>query len=456
MPRFNAQNLAAIDPEFRRKHQLDANAKANTRYTYGNRVLVATGNKIIGNGLCLRLLPVYEDGKTNFASLREGTDGFAVGDWCRLMTVAHWVGNPGICFIVDDGNPANDPKENPYVLLYRAGWRAKQELQNNLGQLFAELMQSQSVMNSHIGSLRKPEKMLFVSATTVFADDNGNPVLGAFSEDQQKNARIIALKFTATQSLFSILRATDENGAYIVPDDDLMNIGNARLITVLPEAFRSNEQKVLGIGENGQETFFCPPYAKGSKQPYVVGYPAGDRRSAFTHFAFVHDTFNGKKISLEPHAEEIVGNAGTMDEHINVLSFDAQAKLIAGSFPREALLYAWEGFPQYLRHIESAAAPAAAPVEIDTLPEDEEPAVPAASFSRPEAKPVKKSVKPTAAVSSPASALEGEISADEEADVAEMFSSAPPAAKQEKKPAAGGLNANEILARAKARAAAKK
>jgi hypothetical protein len=456
MPRYNAQNLAAIDPEFRRKHQLDANAKANTRYTYGNRVLVATGNKIIGNGLCLRLLPVYEDGKSSFATLREGTDGFAVGDWCRLMTVAHWVGSPGICFIVDDGNPSNDPKENPYVLLYRAGWRAKTELQNNLGQLFAELMQSQSVMNSHVGSLRKPEKMLFVSATTVYADDNGNTVLGAFSEDQQKNARIIALKFTATQSLFSILRATDESGAYIIPDDDMMNIGNARLITVLPEAFRSNEQKVLGIGENGQETFFCPSYAKGSKNPYVVGYPAGDRRSAFTHFAFVHDTFNGKPVSLEKHAEEIVANAGTMDEHINVLSFDAQAKLIAGAFPREALLYAWEGFPQYLRHIEHAAAASASPVEVDTLPEDEEESpAPAASFSRAVGTPpVKKSVKPVPAPS-PASTLEGEISAEEEADVAEMFSSAPPP-KQEKKPAAGGLNANEILARAKARAAAKK
>lgn len=452
MPRYNAQNLAAIDPEFRRKHQLDANAKANTRYTYGNRVLVATGNKIIGNGLCLRLLPVYEDGSKSFAPLREGTDGFAVGDWCRLMTVAHWVGNPGICFIVDDGNPANDPKENPYVLLYRAGWRAKQELQNNLGQLFAELMQSQSVMNSHVGSLRKPEKMLFVSATTVFTDDNGNTVIGAFSDDQQKNARIIALKFTSTQSLFSILRATSDDGSYLVPDDELMNIGSARLITVLPEAYRSNEQKVLGIGENGQETFFCPPYAKGSRNPYVVGYPAGDRRSAFTHFAFLHDTFNGQKISLEPHAEEIVASAGTMDEHINVLSFDAQAKLIAGSFPREALLYAWEGFPQYLRHVESTSA--IKHVEVDTIPEEPVAPVTTPAFGRSEVKQpaaAKKSAKPAV---SPAAELEGEISADEEADVAEMFSSAPPP-KQEKK-ASGGLNANDILARAKARAAAKK
>lgn len=450
MPRYNAQNLAAIDPEFRRKHQLDAGSKANTRYTYGNRVLVATGNKIIGNGLCLRLLPVYEDGRSGFAPLREGADGFAVGDWCRLMTVAHWVGNPGICFIVDDGNPANDPKENPYVLLYRAGWRAKQELHNNLGQLFAELMQSQSVMNSHVGSLRKPEKMLFVSATQVYTDENGNTVLGAFSEDQQKNARIIALKFTATQSLMSILKATDDNGSYLVADDDLMNIGNARLITVLPEAFRTNDKKVTAIGESGQEVFFCPAYAKGSKNPYVVGYPAPDRRSAFTHFAFVHDQFNGQTISLEPYAEQIVADAGTMDDYINVLSFDAQAKLIAGSFPREALLYAWEGQPQYLRYVDSSPTP----VNVETIPEDSSDSelaedVPFVAKAAPKQVAAKKKE-----VSSPAAALEGEISADEEAEVADMFSSAPPV-QPEKKPAAG-LNANDILARAKARAAAKK
>lgn len=441
MPRYNAQNLAAIDPEFRRKHNLDSSAKANTRYTYGNRVLVATGNKIIGNGLCMRLLPVYDESRAgSFAPLREGDNGFATGDWCRLMTVAHWVGHPGICFIVDDGNPANDPKENPYIALYRAGWKAKQELHNSLGQLFSELMQSQSVMNSHIGSLRKPEKMLFISATQVYADDAGNPVLGAFSEDQQRNARIIALKFTATQSLFSILKATNDDGEFYIPDAELMSLGSSRLITVLPEAYRSNEQKVLGVGENGQETFFCPPYAKGSANPYIVGYPAGERRSAFTHFAFVHDTFNRQEITLEPYAKEIVDNAGTFDDHINVLSFDEQAKLIAGAFPREALLYAWEGLPQYLKYVGSSSATTVTVDEIEEAPSPRTAERPA--FGGPT-----KTTRPPA-TTSPADALEGELSDEEAADVADIFTSATSHAAEKKSPT---IRADELLARAHAR-----
>lgn len=431
MPRYDTNNLAALDPEYRRKHDLDNKSKSNSRYTYGNRVFVATGNKAIGSGFCIRLLPVYEDDGRTFASLREGVNDSAIGDWCRLMTVAHWVGSPGVCFITHDGNPEVDPKDNPYVLLYRAAWKAKQELNNDLGQLCSELLQSQSVMHSHIGSLRKPEKMLFVSGSVVNADDHGRPVVGSFTDENTQNARIIALKFTATQSLFSILRATDEDGSFLV--DNLLSAESAPLLTVLPEAYKSNEQKVLGIGENGQETFFCPPYAKGSDR-YVVGYPAADRRSAFTHFMFAHDTFNGHSVSLEDYAEEVVENSGTFDDHINVLSFEEQAKLLVGSFPREVLEYAWQGHPSYLKYLDGASS--AAPVG-------------AGASSANDLQPPKRAA---ARVSAPVESAD-ELSAKEEADVVDMFSSAPvPDEAPVKKAKARSLDANEILARAKARA----
>lgn len=429
MPRYSTNNLAALDPDYRRKHDLDSKSKGNSRYTYGNRVFVATGNKAIGNGFCIRLLPVYESSApgSGFAPLREGPDGAAMGDWCRLMTVAHWVGNPGVCFITHDGNPDLDPKQNPYVLLYRAAWRAKQELNNDLGMLCSELLQSQSVMHSHIGSLRKPEKMLFLSGSHVYEDDAGNTVIGAFSDDQTKNARIIALKFTATQSLFSALHAVDENGNFLA--DGLLDMGAAPLITVLPESYRSNEQKVLGLGENGQETFFCPPYAKGSSR-YAVGYPAPDRRSAFTHFAFVHDTFNGAPVSLEKYASELEESAGCLDDHINVLSFEEQAKLLAASFPREVLEYAWQGFPEYLKYVGSQSEPTQPPpLRGRVIPVGEEPPWPD---------------------DVPAQAVAPEISAEEQAGVADIFSSAPaetPAPNTNKKK----LDPNDILARAKAR-----
>lgn len=425
MPRYSTNNLAALDPEYRRKNDIDAKSKGNSRYTYGNRVFVATGNKAIGNGFCIRLLPVYDSdaGSSSFVSLREGPESAAIGDWCRLLTVAHWVGSPGVCFITHDGNPELDPKENPYVLLYRAAWRAKQELNNSLGQLCGELLQSQSVMHSHIGSLRKPEKMLFLSGSHVYEDESGNTVIGAFSDDQTKNARVIALKFTATQSLFSALRARDDDGDFLA--GNLLDISDAPLITVLPESYRSNEQKVLGLGENGQETFFCPPYAKGSSR-YAVGYPAPDRRSAFTHFAFVHDTFNGSRVDLTEYESELIETAGSLDDHINVLSFEEQAKLLAGSFPREVLEYAWQGYPQYLKYLSSSSAPTDVGAGSDSTPAVT--TIPVVTTEE----------------------LAEEISQEEQDSVADMFSSPPSAAPKKKK-----LDPNDIMARAKSRTSAK-
>jgi hypothetical protein len=458
MPRYNSQNLAAIDPEFRRQNNLDSGAKKNSRYTYGKSVLIAAGNELMANGLCLRLMPMREEGGSGFVNFREGVDGVATGDWCRLMTVAHWVGNPGVCFIVHDGNPELDIRENPYNLLYNVAWKNKET--PGIGRLFSELLQKPKVMNSSIGSLTKPEKMLFISASIVGVDDRGQTTLSCFLDDPKKNARVIGLKFSALQSLFSALKAHDESGEHLT--GDMLSFGSAKLLTILPESFQSKEQKVMGIGADGPETFFCPKYARGGSQ-YVVGYPPPDRRSAFTHFAVIHEKFNGTEISLEPFAERIEQETTSWDQILNVLSYEEQAELLVPAFPREALEFAWREYPQYLRALSRRSSPAAAVVEED---EDNDEAVQA--FSRPVQKetpayniipvgqePRRRVDPPSVPTGAPwGDAVEGEITPEEAAGVVDIFS-APveqPAAPQ---PAADKPNPADILARARAKMAKK-
>ena len=452
MPRYDAQNLAAIDPEFRKQHNLDSGPKKNTRYTYGKNVLIAAGNELMANGLCLRLLPIYEDNGSTFASFRDGADGIAMGDWCRLMTVAHWVGNPGVCFIAHDGNPTLDLRENPYNLLYNVAWKNKET--PGIGRLFSELLQKPKVLQSSVGSLTKPEKMLFISASIVGLDDRGQISLSAFSDDPKKNARIIGLKFSALQSLLSALKVRDpDTNEYL--SGDMLDMGDAKLLTIMPESFSSGQQKVMGVGADGPETFFCPKYARGNaKAQYIVGYPPPDRRSAFTHFAVIHDTYNGQGVSLEPYAERFVQEAGSWDQHLNILSYEEQAELLAPAFPREALEFAWQEHPEYLRALgRRSSSPTA--VAVEEMHDDEDAETMQALVKPARVAPQKSvsvPVKPAAPVAS--NIPEAEISEEEAAAVGDMFSSAPPASK----PAAaapGKLNAADILARAKSRLAGK-
>lgn len=446
MPRYNSQNLAAIDPEFRREHNLDSGAKKNSRYTYGKNVLIAAGNELMQNGLCLRLMPMREEGGPDFVRFREGAGGVAMGDWCRLMTVAHWVGNPGVCFIVHDGNPDLDIRENPYNLLYNVAWKNKET--PGIGRLFSELLTKPKQMNSSIGSLTKPEKMLFISASIVGVDDRGQTTLSCFLDDPKKNARIIGLKFSALQSLFSALKVQDPDTHEFL-SGDMLSMGPAKLLTIMPESFQSKEQKVMAIGADGPETFFCPKYARGGEQ-YIVGYPPPDRRSAFTHFAVLHDKFNGQSISLEPLADRISEEATSWDQALNVLSYEEQAELLAPAFPREALEFAWREYPQYLRALSRRPSAAVAETELE---DDNDEAVQA--FSRPVQKamaPAKP--KPADPVGAPwgDAPVEGEISAEEAAGVADIFSApveaAPAPAGQ---PAASdAINPADIMARARA------
>jgi len=455
MPRYDSENLAAIDPEFRRQHNLDNGPRKNSPYTYGKNVLIAAGNELMANGLCLRLMPMYEEGngQRQFVNFREGADDVAIGDWCRLRTVAHWVGNPGVCVILTDGSPEMDLRENPYNLLYNVAWKNKET--PGIGRLYSELLQKPKVMKSHIGSLTKPEKILFVSASIVGTDDRGQIVLSQFLDDPKKNARVIGLKFSALQSLFSILKVRDpDTNEYLT--GDMLSFDSAKLLTILPEAYQSKEQKVMGIGADGPETFFCPKYARGPKDSqYIVGYPPPDRRSAFTHFAIVHDTYNGQQISLEPYADRIAEEGQSWDQMLNVLSYEEQAEKLAGAFPREALEFAWREYPQYLRTLgrsSSSSAPAASASEFI---DDENDEAVQAFQQRPAApKPVTPPAPKAAAPVAPweAESPTGEISPEEAAGVGDLFSGAPAEAPAQE-PAGDKLKPADILARARAKAA---
>lgn len=451
MPRYDSENLAAIDPEFRRQHNLDAGPRKDGPYTYGKHILFAAGGPLMAGGLCLRLMPMREEASDQFVNFREGADDVAIGDWCRLRTVAHWVGNPGVCMILTDGSPEMELRDNPYHLLHNAAWRSKET--PGIGRLYSELLQKPKVIKSHIGSLTKPERILFVSASIVSLDDRGQIVLSQFLDDPKKNARIIGLKFSALQSLLSILRVRDpDTNTYLT--GDMLSFGPAKLLTILPEAFQSKEQKVMGIGADGPESFFCPKYARGPKDSqYIVGYPPPDRRSSYTHFAIAHDTYNGQQIILNDLASQITAEARPWSEALNVLSFEEQAEKLVGAFPREALEFAWQEYPQYLRMLGSSSSGNAGAL-LEAVDDENDEAV--QMFQRqytaaPKAAHAPAAPPPPKDPPAPWDPVDVEVSPEDAAAVAGLFDAASTATPAS--PTAEKLQPADILARARAKAA---
>jgi hypothetical protein len=361
MPRYPGQNLASLNPAFRKEHKIDDGSQKLSRYTFGKNVVVAAGDKMLSSGFCMRLMPTVDSasGQPQLSNFREGRDLTAFGDWCRFMTVAYWVGNPGVCFIVHDNNPELDIKQSPYFLLRDAARTNKET--PGIGRLFTELTQPR-VMNSHIGSLSAPEKMLFISASAVYVDDRGQITLGAFSDDPKRNARVIGLKYSATQGLLSALNARDPNTGEFL-SGDMLAPGAAKLLTILPESYQAGPQQSIGLGEHGPDVFQCPPYAR-SQDPnaqYIIGRPAQKSRSAFTHYAIIHDTFRGQQISLEPYMDRIVSEGQTFDDMLYVPSYEEQAELLSRAFPHEVLEFAWQDFPEYRRNLRGRTTTVEAP-----------------------------------------------------------------------------------------------
>lgn len=414
MPRYNSQNLAALSPEFRKTHNISAGGTTKaSRYAYGkrNNVLVAAG-EAIKNGLCLRLLPLYDtddrDSRKLVNTFREGSETY--GDWCRLVTCAHWVGNPGVCFIVHDGNPNLNLYDSPLHVLRKVAWNNRET--PGIGRLFSELLSNVFTRDSHIGSLKKPEETLFISASSVFVNDQNEITLGAFTDDRDRNARIIGLKKTAAQSFLSALSVKNEDGGFAVAD--MLDEQSAPVVTFLPLSYMSGGQNLVGHSVSGPATFQCPKFVRGTSRTaqYVVGYPQS--RTDNSHFAIIHDTFMGQAVSLAPYSGEIVNDSLSWDEYLNVPSYAEQAEMLAKVFPREALEYAWQEFPEYSRTIPRGTVTAAMlpddTDDFDDAPIAQKPA-PAVAPSRPTG---------TAAAFNTAT----DISSDAADSVADMFNAA--------------------------------
>ena len=156
--------------------------------------------------------------------------------------------------------------------------------------------------------------------------------------------------------------------------------------------------------------------------------------------------------SLEEHADRIAQDAVSWDRALNVLSYEEQAELLVPAFPREALEFAWRDYPQYLRALSRRPSSAAA-VEED---EDNDEAVQAFSAPRPRSAPAPKPA-PVDPVGAPwGDAADGEITPEEAAGVADIFSAAPASEPSEPAPS-GDVDAvvnsmapGDILARARA------
>ncbi len=456
MPRYASQNLAALDPEYRKANNisLSGNSNKSSRYSYGkqNNVFIASGRELTENGLCFRMLPMYEgDGDSKeFTTFRQGRDDVATGDWCRLVTCAHWVGNPGICFIVHDGNPAVNLYESPLHVLRKVAWDNKET--PGIGRLFSELLLNQFTRDSHIGTLRKPEETLFISASAVYVRDN-QITLGAFDdnrskEERDRGARIIGLKKSAAQALLSALRVRGDDGEFLI--DDMLSFDAAKLVTFLPNGYQSGGQKLMGVGVDGPEAFHCTKYVRSSdkNEQFIVGYPQS--RTDVTHFAIIHDTYMDQPVTLEPYAERIAAETQTFDDYLWIPTYEEQAEMLANAFPREALEFAWQEFPEYMRTLPKGTTTVSVSEIDEPTPAVRRPA--AAPVSRPIVKQQQKIADPVGAPWG--DAVEGEISEEEAAGVADMFATPAPAA-----PAAAEsdtLNPADILARAKAKLAAKK
>lgn len=465
MPRYAGQNLAATNPAYRKEYKLDSEERKSTRYTYGNNVLVLSGKALLEQGFCMRMMPMLDESTGDFTPMREGLDDIAFGDWSRMMTCANWVGNPGVCFVMHNGNPDVDYRQNPYVILRNVAYNNQET--PGLGRLFSELLARPKIMDSHVGSLLKPDKILFVSASAVFMNDQGQITLGAFSDDKKRNARVIGLRQSAWQSFLSILEVRDQKtGEHLC--GDMLSTGSAKLLTVLPEVFRdSKNQKVMGVGSAGPETFFCPSYARGtSQEQFVVGYPQS--RSEMTHFAFAHNTFKGQEIVLDEYVDQLKAETRTWDDLVYVPDYEEQASLMAPAFPREALEFAWQEHPEYLRTLSKGTKTFTAPAAAEADDYSEADDKPAPFIAR------RPSLTPQAALKPPVSKSpltevapwEAEPTAEDAADVAELFAdknvvpivppgavTPPPPAPSSAAPAAGNkLDSAAILARARAAA----
>jgi hypothetical protein len=372
MPRFNSQNLASFGSQ-----QQAGGGDGKRRFCFGKQrnVIIVGGKKMLDDGLCLRLLPTYsgdENGKRlGDGSLTPFREGAQFGDWCRSYECVSWFGQPGLHFIVWDGNPAINRYESPVWLLYRAAYKNKENPQ--IGSLFCDLLNRQAgfQQQTHVGSLKRPEQILFVSATQVYAKPDRSPGFGCYdlADQKENNARIFGFKKTAAESLLNALKVEDNEGNFLCGDP--VQAGPAKLVTVMSKSYGATAHpkppRPLAISADGPEYLYVPPYAiapNNQGETVVIGKPnpsADGKTSGEQHWVIMHDTFNGQQVPFGNYAKKIATENNTFDEFMYVPSFEEQADLMSESFPREALDFAWRDHPEYIRYLRKGTTTVSAP-----------------------------------------------------------------------------------------------
>lgn len=455
MPRYASQNLANFDSNTNRMPGTGGGNKK--RHNFGKQVLIASGNKLVGDGMCIRLIPTYEVDErggrvvdsagnpvlTQFYLNGDREQGF--GDWCRFYECVHFFGHPACSFIVWDGNMAVNKFESPAWLLYTASNEVKKnEIGGSLGRLFAELRNTKDGYgsNSHVGSLKAPQPLLFISGSQVFVRDDGSLGLSVY-EQTERNARIFGLTKTAMQSFQNALKVEDEAGNPAC--GDLLSLDAAKLVTIMPTGYGRGTKlpKPAAISTEGPDYVFVPSYAA-PMDPHeivVLGKPnpkPDQTDGGKSHSVVLHDYFMKHQIDLRQYESEIIDNNCTFDELMYVPSHEEQAEIMADAFPREALDYAWRDYPSYLRALPSgrttveAAVPEAAP--------QPKPAAPR-SAPKPAAKP---------ALEPPAAMNVQDVPASDDFDVAPVGKPEIPPGATIPPPAKLGAAASAALAKARA------
>lgn len=376
MPRYASQNLANFDSE---SNRMAGGSTQRRRHNFGKQVLIASGNKIIGDGLCLRLLPTYDVDDTgsrvvddsgnpvlsSFFLNNDPDQGF--GDWQRLYECVHFFGHPGVSFIVWDGNANVDRWKSPAWLLYTASNEVrKHEIGGDIGRLFAELRNTKDGYgsNSHVGSLKAPQPLLFISGSQMTVRPDGSIGLSVY-EEQERNARIFGLTKTAMQSFYNALKVVDDNGDLVC--GDLLSSDAAKLVTIMPTGYGRGQRlpKPPAISTEGPDYVFVPSYATpvDPNEVVVLGKPnpTGHADGGKSHSVVLHENFMQHQIDLRDYAQQIASDNVTFDEMMYVPSFGEQAEIMADVFPREALDYAWRDYPEYLSALPTGRTTVQAP-----------------------------------------------------------------------------------------------
>jgi hypothetical protein len=376
MPRFSSQNLASFGTT-----QPSGGGDGKRRFCYGKQrnVIIVGGKKMLDEGLCLKLLPTYvvdaagkrvtnADGSFALTPFREGND---FGDWARTYECVSWFGQPGLHFIVWNGDPSINRYESPVWLLYQAAYKNKET--PGIGALFCDLLNRAAgfQQQTHVGSLKRPEQILFVSATQLYKKPDGSAGFGCFdlADQKENNARIFGFKKTAGESLLNALSVQDNEGNYLC--GDMLADGPTKIITVMSKSYgvsaHPKPPRPLAISSEGPDYLYVPPYAiapRNAGETVVVGKPnpsQDGKTSGEQHWVVLHDTYNAHQVPYGNYANKLATANSSFDDFMYIPSFEEQADLMSDAFPREALDFAWRDHPEYLRYLRGSTTTVEAP-----------------------------------------------------------------------------------------------